>query len=140
MPNWPDNTAVITLATPLIRQFEGFRGSPYLDSAGVPTIGYGTILYPNGISVTMSDSAISEFLAETYLMHQAEMKGRQLAQLLQRMPTVPQAAAMLSLVYKSGSGPSGLRPYCADSTRVIPRARRTPSSCGTAHLSMGSRP
>ena len=32
----------------LIRRWEGFRAAPYLDSAGVPTIGYGTIRYEDG--------------------------------------------------------------------------------------------
>ena len=44
----------------LIKGFEGFRSHPYLDSAGVPTIGYGSTYYLNGASVTMSDDLITE--------------------------------------------------------------------------------
>ena len=51
----------------LIKQFEGFSGKPYLDSIGVPTIGYGFTYYPNGKRVTMNDSPISEEHATTLL-------------------------------------------------------------------------
>lgn len=44
----------------LILSFEGFSAKPYLDSAGIPTIGYGNTYYPDGKKVTMKDSAISK--------------------------------------------------------------------------------
>ena len=44
----------------LLAGFEGFRSRPYLDSAGVPTIGYGTTYYPSGKKVTMSDTPITK--------------------------------------------------------------------------------
>jgi lysozyme len=31
----------------LIRHFEGFYAKPYIDPVGIPTIGVGTIAYPN---------------------------------------------------------------------------------------------
>lgn len=43
----------------LILSFEGFSSKPYLDSAKIPTIGYGNTYYPGGKKVTMSDAAIS---------------------------------------------------------------------------------
>lgn len=43
----------------LILSFEGFSSKPYLDSAGIPTIGYGNTYYPGGKKVTMNDPAIS---------------------------------------------------------------------------------
>lgn len=42
---------------------ENFSNEPYRDSAGVPTIGYGTTVYPNGKRVTMGDKAISRTLS-----------------------------------------------------------------------------
>lgn len=33
---------------------------PYLDAVGIPTIGLGTIAYPNGVRVKMSDAPIDE--------------------------------------------------------------------------------
>lgn len=44
----------------LILSFEGFSSKPYLDSAGIPTIGYGNTYYPGGKKVTMKDPAISK--------------------------------------------------------------------------------
>ncbi len=43
----------------LILSFEGFSAKPYLDSAGIPTIGYGNTYYPGGKKVTMRDPAIT---------------------------------------------------------------------------------
>lgn len=51
----------------LIKHFEGFRSTPYLCSAGVPTIGYGSTYYANGAKVKLSDSPISEEWAEELL-------------------------------------------------------------------------
>ena len=44
----------------LIAQFEGLRLKPYLCSAGVPTIGYGSTFYPSGRKVTMQDKPITQ--------------------------------------------------------------------------------
>lgn len=44
----------------LIKEFEGFRSKPYLCSAKVPTIGYGSTMYENGFKVKLSDPPISE--------------------------------------------------------------------------------
>ena len=44
----------------IIAEFEGFRPTPYLCPAGVPTIGYGATYYEDGRSVQLSDGAITE--------------------------------------------------------------------------------
>ena len=44
----------------IIATFEGFRSSPYLCPAGIPTIGYGATYYADGRKVSMSDPAITE--------------------------------------------------------------------------------
>lgn len=51
----------------LIKRFEGFRSKPYLCPAGVPTIGYGSTYYQNGVKVKLTDPAISEEAAEQLL-------------------------------------------------------------------------
>lgn len=51
----------------LIKRFEGFRSKPYLCPAGVPTIGYGSTYYQNGVKVKLTDLAISEEAAEQLL-------------------------------------------------------------------------
>jgi len=43
----------------IIKKWEGFRSKPYLDIAGVPTIGYGATHYGNGFRVTMADNPIT---------------------------------------------------------------------------------
>jgi lysozyme len=49
----------------LIKEFEGCILKPYLDSAGIPTIGYGQTYYPaTGAKVTMKDPAISQDQAD----------------------------------------------------------------------------
>ena len=49
----------------LIQEFESFVNAPYLDSARVWTIGYGSTYYPNGKSVTGRDKPITREYAET---------------------------------------------------------------------------
>ena len=44
----------------IIAEFEGFRPTPYLCPAGIPTIGYGATYYEDGRKVSMSDGAITE--------------------------------------------------------------------------------
>jgi lysozyme len=104
MPNWPGDTAVFPFCMPVIKQFEGFRAKPYKDSAGIPTIGYGTILYPDGKAVTMKDPAVTEPQAEIFLRHQMGLKSKTIATYLTRAATLHQGAAMLSLTYNIGTG------------------------------------
>jgi GH24 family phage-related lysozyme (muramidase) len=51
----------------IIAEFEGFRPTPYLCPAGVPTIGYGNTFYEDGRKVQMSDPAITEPQAKRML-------------------------------------------------------------------------
>ena len=44
----------------IIAEFEGFRSSPYLCPAGIPTIGYGSTFYEDGRKVQLSDPPITE--------------------------------------------------------------------------------
>ena len=44
----------------LIKSFEGLRSAPYRDAVGIPTIGYGMTIYPDGRKVTMQDKPITE--------------------------------------------------------------------------------
>jgi lysozyme len=107
MANWPGDNAVFPLCTTLLKQFEGFRASPYRDSVGVPTIGYGTISYPGGEAVQMSDPAITEPQGIQFLDYQLALKSKIIAPMFQRPLTLHQAAAMLSLTYNIGTGGFG---------------------------------
>ena len=42
----------------LVKIFEGFNSRPYLCPAGIPTIGYGSTVYPNGVKVTLKDKPV----------------------------------------------------------------------------------
>ena len=44
----------------LITKWEGLKLTPYLCSAGVPTIGYGSTRYTNGTRVKLTDKAITK--------------------------------------------------------------------------------
>ena len=57
----------LEVATKLCIEFEGFSATPYLDSVGVATIGYGTVFKPDGTRVTMRDNPISEATALQWL-------------------------------------------------------------------------
>jgi lysozyme len=59
----------LSLALELIKRFEGLSLTPYLCPAGIPTIGYGTVKYPDGKDVSLKDSPISQETAEKYLAH-----------------------------------------------------------------------
>ena len=51
----------------LIKKYEGLRLSPYLCPAGIPTIGYGTTVYPDATPVSMSDPKITAAKATAIL-------------------------------------------------------------------------
>lgn len=46
---------------------EGYVAAPYRDSVGVPTIGIGTTVYPDGKRVKLTDKPIDRKTAESYL-------------------------------------------------------------------------
>ncbi|MEG0848491.1 MAG: lysozyme [Myroides sp.] len=86
----------------LILSFEGFSAKPYLDSAGIPTIGYGNTYYPCGKKVTMKDSAISkekgaELFAAVLPTYEKIVKNKIRVQLTQN-----QFDALVSHTYNTG--------------------------------------
>lgn len=46
---------------------EGYVAAPYKDSIGIPTIGIGTTVYPDGKRVKLTDRPIDRKTAESYL-------------------------------------------------------------------------
>ena len=91
----------------LIKRFESFRAAPYLCSAGVPTIGYGTTIYPNGIKVKLSDQKITQQLAETFLQHHVNAIEKDVSKLVKVTLTQNQFDALVSFAYNVGIGAFG---------------------------------
>jgi lysozyme len=89
-------------ALSLIREFEGFRASPYADIGGKPTIGYGFTHYADGRTVTMNDAAISRQAADALL----PVLANGVAAAVLKIVTVPltqgQLDALVSFAYNLG--------------------------------------
>lgn len=86
----------------IIKRLEGFRSKPYLCTAGKPTIGYGTTVYPSGKKVTLQDKPITEAMALVYLYDYIERSERQIDALLKVTLTPNRYAAIVSFVYNVG--------------------------------------
>ncbi|QBQ73107.1 lysozyme [Nodularia phage vB_NspS-kac65v162] len=87
----------------LIKEFEGFRSSAYLCPAGVPTIGYGTTIYPNGAKVATQDTITrqeaEDFLEASVLQFSKAVNSEVNVKLNQN-----QFDALVSFVYNVGIG------------------------------------
>ncbi len=87
----------------LIKKWEGFKPNAYLDPVGIPTIGYGTIRYPNGQKVQMGD-VVSEAEAKAFM----KLKCDEFAAVVSKNVTVTlnqnQFDALVSLCYNIGPG------------------------------------
>lgn len=102
---FPQEDEVLKIAMPLIIEFEGLKLTPYLCSAGVPTIGYGSTQYANGIKVSLSDPPISKEYALD--LFEFTLKTTYLPAVRKLCPTLEkstQAAAILSWTYNLGTG------------------------------------
>tara|TARA_R110000822_G_C15202890_1_gene482571 strand:+ start:157 stop:615 length:459 start_codon:yes stop_codon:yes gene_type:complete len=88
----------------LIKSFEGFVGTPYLCSAGVPTIGWGTTRYPSGIKVKLSDRRVAECVADEYLAHDLGVFEEAVNKALTTPIQQSQFDACVSLCYNVGQG------------------------------------
>ena len=90
--------------TNFLKEKEWFRPEPYLDQAGLPTIGYGTRFYEDGTEVTMEDEAIDETRATNLMNGYVET----VANTLQGMPgfnelNPNQKDAVISFGYNFGA-------------------------------------
>lgn len=88
----------------LIKSFEGLKLKPYLCSAKVPTIGYGTTIYPNGVKVTLKDLPITEQIAETYLAHDLIYFEKNVDAYTTDAVNQQQFDALVSFAYNCGVG------------------------------------
>lgn len=90
----------------IIKKWEGCKLDAYLDPVGIPTIGYGTIAYPDGRRVAMGDQIVQE-QAEGFLLHECTS----ICPAVERQVAVPlsqnQFDALVSFSYNVGLGAFG---------------------------------
>jgi lysozyme len=93
----------LPVALALMRRFEGFYSRPYLCPAGVPTIGYGSTYYENGVHVTLTDEPVSKDRAEALLLW--AVRTVYLPQVIRLCPGLNNAdklAAIIDFTYNLG--------------------------------------
>jgi lysozyme len=86
----------------LICMFEGFSAKPYLCSAKVPTIGYGSTYYLNGRRVTLLDKPITELEAFEMFKTIADKFADKVSKLVTAPIDQSQLNALVSLCYNIG--------------------------------------
>lgn len=86
-----------------IKKEEGLRLKAYLDDAGVPTIGYGTIIFEDGRKVKLGDS-ISKEVAESLLNTDINRRWNAIKHAIKVVLNDNQKIAIVSLVYNIGVG------------------------------------
>ena len=87
----------------LLEQFEGLRLEAYLDSAGIATIGFGSIKYPNGNKVKLGDKT-TKAQAKEYKLHDLKEFEYTVNTSVKVPLTQNQYDALVSLSYNIGSG------------------------------------
>ena len=87
----------------LVKSFEGFFSKPYLCPAKVPTIGYGTILYPNGKKVTLQDKPCTEAEAIEWMRYELNQKAKEVDAMAIDTVTQHQFDSLVSFAYNCGS-------------------------------------
>ena len=96
----------LDIAAALCKQFEGYRGKPYLCPAGVATIGYGSTYYADGRKVALTDAFMSEPDAAALLLQ--ELHHTYLPGVLRQCPILltdeRKCNAIVDFVYNLGVG------------------------------------
>lgn len=88
----------------ILKQLEGVRLTPYLCSAGVPTIGYGSTRYPTGAKVTMKDPPITLWRAGWMLEQDLKLFERDVNKLTKGIPiNQNQFDALVLFAYNVGT-------------------------------------
>ena len=86
----------------LIANFEGLVLKPYLCSAGVPTIGYGSTFYENGVKVKLTDKPITKERADQLLVNTADKFALKVAELIKSKVSQNQFNALVSFAFNVG--------------------------------------
>ena len=86
----------------IIKDFEGFESKPYLCPAGVPTIGYGTTIYPYGDYVELTDKPITESHASKILLSVVDEFADSVDRYVKSDINQSQFDALVSIAYNIG--------------------------------------
>lgn len=92
-------------AMELVLHFEGFYPKVYRCPANIPTIGIGTIRYPNGNRVTMADPEITRLQATEYMENELQSCVSEAARICPLLLTMPEQClgAIADFVYNLGA-------------------------------------
>ena len=108
-----------------IAREEGIRLKPYYCQAGVPTIGYGSTMYPDGRKVTMKDMPITKERAMQLLKWEVETKAVRVAGFLSRTHvTQNQFDSIVSFAFNVGIG-------ALESSRLLKAIQLNPKDART---------
>jgi lysozyme len=88
----------------LITSVEGFKSKPYLDSAKIPTIGYGSTYYVNGKKVTLLDPAISKEQGYEMFKTIADNFAKRVKESVKSSINQNQFNALVCFAYNTGMG------------------------------------
>jgi lysozyme len=86
-----------------LKSEEGCKLKPYLDSKGIPTIGYGNTYYEDGTPVTMKDKPITPERAESLFLIILKRFEDFITAIIIKSLTQNQFNALVSLVYNIGT-------------------------------------
>jgi lysozyme len=86
----------------LIKEFEGLKLKPYLCSAQVPTIGYGSTYYENGKKVKLTDAPITKERADALFQIVADDFAKRVVPLIKKPLTQNQFNALVSFAFNLG--------------------------------------
>jgi len=89
-------------AAALIADFEAFSAEPYLDPAGVLTIGFGNTRCPDGSPVTADTGPLTRTTAAAWLAHDLAARAATIEPWLPANATDNQCVAILSFCYNVG--------------------------------------
>ena len=91
-------------AITLIKKFEWCKLTPYLCPSKIPTIGWGSTRYPNGVRVSMKDPAITQSKADEMLMYDLHAFETDVTTLTKSVKlTQNQFDALVDFAYNCGS-------------------------------------
>jgi lysozyme len=104
----------------LIKKFEGYKLEAYKDSAGIWTIGHGTIMYPDGKKVKENDT-ITPIYADACLRWEVDTKTKSVAAFVNNVVlSQNQFDALVSFAYNVGVG-------ALQSSTLLKKVRQNPN-------------